>query len=150
MKTAFTESVPTGRDVVDVDAAPLVTVAGLPISVGVPVPYSNWTVPVAADGLTVALSVTEVPNGLGTGGRNGQPGRGRCAGRRCERSGVLVELAYPLPLVGVKTAASGSVPTGSDVVDVDAAPLVTVTGLPIRVGVPVPYSNWTDPCRRRV
>ena len=45
----------------------------------------------------------------------------------------------------MKTAASGSVPTGSDVVDVDAAPLVTVTGLPISVGVPVPYSNWTVP-----
>jgi hypothetical protein len=48
-------------------AVPPVTVTGLPMSVGVPVPYSNCTVP-GADGLTVAVSVTEVPETWGLAG----------------------------------------------------------------------------------
>ncbi len=31
-------------------------------------PFSNWTVPVAADGVTVALSCTDVPNVTGLAG----------------------------------------------------------------------------------
>ena len=31
-------------------------------------PFSNWTVPVAADGVTVALSWTDVPNAAEVGG----------------------------------------------------------------------------------
>ena len=55
---------PTGRAVVEMEAVPSVTVCGDPISVGVPVPYSNWTVP-GAEGLTVAVRVTEAPDGWG-------------------------------------------------------------------------------------
>ena len=43
------------------------TVTGLPMSVGVPVPYSNCTVP-GADGLTVAFNVTDVPPTCGLAG----------------------------------------------------------------------------------
>ena len=68
MKTALNESVPGGSTVVARAAVPLVTVTGLPIDVGVPVPYSNWTVPVAAEGLTVAVRVTELPEGCGLDG----------------------------------------------------------------------------------
>jgi hypothetical protein len=53
-------------------------------------------------------------------------------------------VAYP-GVVGVNTALSESVPTGSVDVEVDAVPALTVTGDPIGVGVPVPYWNWTDP-----
>ena len=64
MNTALSESVPTGRVDVTAVATPEVTVTGLPMSV---VPTSNCTVPLAA-GLTVAVSVTGVPDGCGLAG----------------------------------------------------------------------------------
>jgi hypothetical protein len=67
VNTALSWSVPTGSVDVDVDAAPALTVTGPPMSVGVPVPNSNWTVP-DADGLTLAFSVTEVPANWGLEG----------------------------------------------------------------------------------
>jgi hypothetical protein len=67
VKTAWSESVPTGSVVVASDAVPLVTTTGLPISVGVPVPTSNCTVP-GADGVTVAVNVTEAPDCWGLAG----------------------------------------------------------------------------------
>ncbi len=64
MNTAFRLSVPTGS--VDVCSGPSpADVHGLPMSV---VPTSNWTVPVAADGETVAVRVTWVPELLGLAG----------------------------------------------------------------------------------
>jgi hypothetical protein len=65
VKAAVIESVPTGRAVVVVDAAPTDTATGLPMSVP---PTANWTVPVAVDGVTVALSVTVVPKLCGLAG----------------------------------------------------------------------------------
>jgi hypothetical protein len=35
------------------------------MAVGIPEPYSNWMVPETVDGLTVAPSVTRVPEGCG-------------------------------------------------------------------------------------
>ena len=58
VKTAVIESVPTGRAVVVVDAEPPDTVTALPMAEP---PTSNWTVPVAVDGVIVALSETDVP-----------------------------------------------------------------------------------------
>ena len=46
-----------GRDVVARVALPLVTATGLPKA---PPPTSNWTVPVAVDGATVAVTETEL------------------------------------------------------------------------------------------
>ena len=65
-------------------------------------------------------------------------------GLTTNESALLVELEYP-GVVGVKTALIESVPTGRVEVEVDAVPPLTVTADPISVGVPVPYSNWTDP-----
>ena len=65
MKTALRLSVPAGRVDVWVCACPLVTVTRLPMSV---VPTSNWTVPGAADGVTVAVRVSWVPNSWGLAG----------------------------------------------------------------------------------
>jgi hypothetical protein len=59
VKMALRASDPTGNAVVGKDTDPPVTVTGLPI--GVP-PISNWTVPVAAAGVTAAFSVTDVPD----------------------------------------------------------------------------------------
>ena len=56
---------PTGRATVVVWAIPPLTVTGLPMSV---VPASNCTVPVAALGVTVAVSVIDVPPGWGLTG----------------------------------------------------------------------------------
>jgi hypothetical protein len=61
VNTALRSSVPTGRAVVEIDAAPALTVTGLPSSAGVLEPYSNWTVPPTPEVVTVAFSVTEVP-----------------------------------------------------------------------------------------
>ena len=57
---------------------------------------------------------------------------------------VPVEAAYPA-VVGVNTALRSSVPTGRAVVEVEAVPAVNATGLPSKVGVPDPYSNWMEP-----
>ena len=65
-------------------------------------------------------------------------------GLTTNESALLVEAAYPA-VVGVNTALIESVPTGRVEVEVDAVPPLTVTADPISVGVPVPYSNWTDP-----
>ena len=48
-------------------------------------------------------------------------------------------------MVGVNTALSWSVPTGSVDVEVEAVPPLTVTGVPTGVGVPDPYWNCTEP-----
>jgi hypothetical protein len=50
--------------VVEMEAVPPLTVTGLPIGVGVPVPYSNWTEPSTSE-VTVAFRVTEVPMACG-------------------------------------------------------------------------------------
>jgi hypothetical protein len=142
VNTALSESVPTGRVDVEVDAVPPLTVTGDPIGVGVPVPYWNWTDP-ATPLVTVAVRVSDVPTNWGLGG---------AAARlvlvaipvTVRETGVLVEAEYP-GSEGVNTALSESVPTGSVDVEVDAVPPLTVTGDPIGVGVPVPYWNWTDP-----
>ena len=64
VNTALRLSVPMGS--VDVcGAVPPLTVTGLPMSV---VPTSNWTVPGAADGETVAVRVSGVPNSWGLAG----------------------------------------------------------------------------------
>jgi len=65
VNAAVSESVPTGKVVVAVEAVPPVTVTGLPMGV---LPTSNWTVPVALDGVTVALNETEVPENCGLAG----------------------------------------------------------------------------------
>ena len=57
VKTALKASVPTGNVLVDSCAVPPETLTGAPSATP---PTSNWTVP-EADGLTVAVSVTEVP-----------------------------------------------------------------------------------------
>jgi hypothetical protein len=48
-------------------------------------------------------------------------------------------------VVGVNTALRSSVPTGRAVVEREAVPLLTATGLPMGVGVPDPYPNWMEP-----
>jgi hypothetical protein len=63
VNTAFNVRLPTGSDVVVVEAAPPLTVTGLPMSV---VPFSNCTDPAAGDEvegvtLTAALSCTDAP-----------------------------------------------------------------------------------------
>jgi len=58
VKTAWSVRFPTGSEVVVVEAVPPLTVTGLPMGV---VPFSNCTVPVAAVGVTVAVSRTEAP-----------------------------------------------------------------------------------------
>jgi hypothetical protein len=65
VKTALRVSVPTGRVEVWTWATPELTVTGLPIGVE---PFSNCTVPVAAAGLTVAVSVSLVPESCGLAG----------------------------------------------------------------------------------
>ena len=65
MNTALRLSVPTGSVEVWVCAWPLVTVTGLPMSVE---PSRNWMLPVADEGVTVAVSVSWVPKSWGLGG----------------------------------------------------------------------------------
>ena len=65
MKTAFSVRLPTGRVEVVIEAVPPLTATGAPMAVE---PFSNWTVPVAADGVTVALSWTDVPDVTGLDG----------------------------------------------------------------------------------
>ena len=62
VKTAFNVRLPTGRVAVVTDAAPPLTATGAPMSVD---PFSNCTEPVAADGVMVAFSWTDVPNVVG-------------------------------------------------------------------------------------
>ena len=59
VNTAVSESVPSGRVDVCTDATPEVTVCTEPIGVE---PSSNWTVPVAAEGVSVADRVTGAPD----------------------------------------------------------------------------------------
>jgi hypothetical protein len=147
VKTALRSSAPTGRAVVEVEAVPAVNATGLPSKVGVPDPYSNWTEPSTPDVVTVAFSVTDVPANCGLVGEAvsvvmvGIPSIVNVL--------VPVEGAYPA-VEGLKTAPRSLVPTGSAVVVVDAAPATTVTGLPSSVGVPEPYSNWTEPATPEV
>ena len=56
---------PTGRAAVVVDALPPATVTGPPMLVE---PTSNWTLPLAAVGVTVAESVTVTPDSCGLAG----------------------------------------------------------------------------------
>ncbi len=65
VKTAFNVRLPTGRVDVLIEAVPPLTATGAPMVVE---PFSNCTVPVAADGVTVALSWTDVPNAAEVGG----------------------------------------------------------------------------------
>ena len=65
VKTAVRLSVPTGSVEVVVWAVPPLTVTGLPMSAPL---TSNWTVPGAADGEIVAVSVSGVPNCCGLAG----------------------------------------------------------------------------------
>ncbi len=65
VKTAFNVRVPTGRVDVLIEAVPPLTATGAPMAVE---PFSNWTVPVAADGVIVALSWTDVPDVTGLDG----------------------------------------------------------------------------------
>jgi hypothetical protein len=62
VKTAVRASAPTGRAAVVVVATPLLTFTAAPMSFPA---SSNCTVPVAADGLMVAVNVSEVPNVCG-------------------------------------------------------------------------------------
>ena len=65
MKTALSESVPTGSVDVCVCAVPPLTVTGLPMLVPL---TSNWTVPGAAEGGMVTVSVSGVPANWGPAG----------------------------------------------------------------------------------
>ena len=117
-------------------AVPLATVTGEPTLVA---PTLNWTVPVEA-GLTVAMSVSGVPTNRGP---VGETVRSVLVGIRVTvNEMVSEEAAYTPVLVGEKVAVSASVPTGRALVEVEAAPPLTVTGPPMGV---VPTSNWTVP-----
>ncbi len=139
VNTALRSSVPTGSAVVDVEAEPEETVTGVPISVGVPEPYSNWTVPCAADEATVAVRVTDVPANWGLAG----------VGVRVVVVGVpwMVKVSVPVEaakpaVVGVNTALRSSVPTGRVLVGKVATPPLVVTGAPRS---DPPFSNCTVP-----
>ena len=65
MKTALSTSTPAGSVLVAIVALPPLTATGLPMSVA---PTLNCTLPVAADGVTVAVRVTAVPANWGETG----------------------------------------------------------------------------------
>lgn len=145
VNTAVSESgLPTGSAVVTKEAAPALTVCGLPMGV---LPLRNWTVPEmvpSASEVTVAPNVTEVPKVTGL---LGDVARREVvvafSGLIVYESGALVEVAKLPPDDGVKTAVRESgLPTGSAVVVSEAAPAVTVCGAPIAVA---PLLNWMVP-----
>ena len=65
VKTAVSESLPSGSAVVTSCAAPSTTVTGLPTASP---SLSNCTVPGALTSVTVAFNVTDVPGGCGAAG----------------------------------------------------------------------------------
>jgi hypothetical protein len=134
-KVAVSASVPTGRALVEVEAAPPLTVTGPPMGV---VPTSNCTVPATPD-VTAALRVTDVSNGWGL---DCVVVRVVVVGPVTVNEMVSDDVSYVPVLVGEKVAVSESTPAGKALVEVEAAPPLTVTGPPMGV---VPTSNWTVP-----
>ena len=108
MNTALRLFVPEGNVEVWVCAVPALTVTGLPMSLPL---SSNWTVPGAADGDTVAVRVSCAPVGCGLGGDTDSAVVVLTA--LTVNEAVPVDAEKPLPVVGVKTAVRLSAPTGS-------------------------------------
>ena len=115
---------------VDPDAAPLVTITGLPRLV---VPSLNCTVPTAAAGLTAAVSVTRVPARAPDAGEVASAvlvAVAPVAAVMMKSTGGDVEGLKATGLVGMNVAVRERWPAARVEVDPDAEPLVTITGLP--------------------
>jgi hypothetical protein len=99
-------------------------------------------VPEIVDGLTVALSVTRVPDGCGPEGLTVSSVDVGVSGLTVYDTGELVEGPKFEPVDGVKAAVIESLPTGRADVVAEAVPPETATGPPMATP---PTSNWTVP-----
>lgn len=105
----------------------------------------NWTVPVAVAGVMVAVSVTGVPCAAGEAGdvvRTVLVATGPAGGLTTSATGADVAGLKAPVSVGANTAVSWCGPAIKADVDPEAAPLLTVTGLPTLVA---PSLNCTLP-----
>lgn len=130
VNTAVSERDPAANVDVDPDAAPLLTATGLP---RLAVPSMNCTTPTAVAGVIVAVSVTGVPGAAEEAGDVVSAvlvAVGPVTAVIMKAIGGDVDGAKAAEFVGVNTAVSERDPTANVDVDPDAAPLVTITGLP--------------------
>ena len=127
------------------EAIPELTATGLPSATP---PSLNCTVPAAAAGETVAVSVTLAPEGAevtATDGADVSAAIMEVVVVACDTVTVFaaeVLAVSSAEVVGVNTAVSELDPSASAVVDTEAVPELTATGLP---SAAVPILNCTVP-----
>jgi hypothetical protein len=135
-KTAVRELDPIASAVVDRDAVPPLTVTALPIAVPL---FLKVTVPAAAAGEMVAVSVTLAPRAavvIGVAGEDANPTTSEVEVVACDTVTVFaveVLVLSSAAVVGVKIAVRELDPSASDVVARVATPLVTLTADPSAV-----------------